>query len=239
MARVLVTRPEPQAARTARRLAETGFEAVTLPLTEIVGLPVEAAAFSGPVDAVAVTSANALRHLLPAVVTTLTDRRCFAVGERTAKLARDLGFRDVIAGSGDAGALAAEIVRHMGAGAAVAYPCGRVRLSDFEARLAGAGFAVHPVEAYDTVAVDHSSVELAAVVGPEPIDAVLLYSANAADLFERLAWPPETRLLLARAHYFCMSPRVAAALRSVEAAQVHVAAEPTEPALLRLLAQIN
>ncbi len=239
MVRVLVTRPEPQAARTARRLAETGFEALTLPLTRIVGLPVDASALPGTIDAVAVTSANALRHLPPALVATLADKRCFAVGERTARLARDLGFRDVIAGPGDAGALAAEIVRRMDTKAAIAYPCGRVRLAGFEARLAGAGFAVHPIETYDTVPIDHPSAALAAVVGAEPIDAVLLYSADAAGLFAKLAWPPERRLLLARAHYLCMSARVAAALKEVEAAYVDVAAEPTEQALLGLLAQID
>lgn len=239
MVRVLVTRPRPQAGRTARRLAGTGFEAVMLPLTEIVGLPVEASALPGAIDAVAVTSANALRHLPPALVATLADRRCFAVGERTARLAREIGFRDVVVGPGDAGALAAEILRQMETGAVIAYPCGRVRLADFEVRLAGAGFFMHPVEAYDTVAVEYASAVLAAVVGTEPIGAVLLYSANAAGLFEKLAWPPEIRLLLARAHYFCLSPRVAAALAGVEAAHVHVAAEPTEPGLLRLLAQID
>lgn len=239
MARVLVTRPEPQAGRTARRLVELGFEAVALPLTGIVGLPVEASMLPDTIDAVAVTSVNALRHMPPALAAALLDKRCFAVGERTAARARELGFRDVVAGPGDAAALAAEIVRQVGAGAVVAYPCGRVRMADFETRLTGAGFAVHPIEVYDTVAVDRSSAELAAVVGTEPIDAVLLYSANAAGLYAKLAWPLETGLLLAGAHFLCMSPRVAAALTGVEGAQIHVATEPTEPALLRLLDEIN
>lgn len=239
MVRVLVTRPEPQARRTARRLAELGFEAVILPLTQIVGLPAEASALPGKIDAVAVTSANALRHLPRELAASLADKRCFAVGERTAERARELGFRDVVAGPGDAGALAAELARRMGTGAAIAYPCGRVRMADFEARLGGAGFAVHPIEVYDTVAVDRSSAELAAVLGKEPIDAVLLYSANAAGLYAKLAWPPETGAVLSRAHFFCMSPRVAVALTGVEGAHIHVAAEPTEPALLRLLAEIN
>ncbi|MGB5801993.1 MAG: hypothetical protein WBG88_17980, partial [Mesorhizobium sp.] len=38
--RVLVTRPEPGAAGTAKRLAALGFEPVLLPLTQTVALPV-------------------------------------------------------------------------------------------------------------------------------------------------------------------------------------------------------
>src|SRR5688572_14398609 len=81
LAKVLVTRPQPGAARTARRLAELGHRPVELPLTRTVALPVEAASFDRPVDAVAVTSANALRHAPPELVARLADRPCFAVGE--------------------------------------------------------------------------------------------------------------------------------------------------------------
>ncbi|TJX45058.1 MAG: uroporphyrinogen-III synthase, partial [Mesorhizobium sp.] len=38
MLRVLVTRPEPGASRTARKLEEMGFEPLLLPLTETVAL---------------------------------------------------------------------------------------------------------------------------------------------------------------------------------------------------------
>ncbi|TIX52492.1 MAG: uroporphyrinogen-III synthase, partial [Mesorhizobium sp.] len=42
MVRVLVTRPEPGASRTAQRLLDQGFQPILLPLTETVALPVDA-----------------------------------------------------------------------------------------------------------------------------------------------------------------------------------------------------
>ena len=59
MARVLVTRPQPSASRTAGLLEARGFQPILLPLTETVALTVEANA--GNAIAVAVTSANAVR----------------------------------------------------------------------------------------------------------------------------------------------------------------------------------
>ena len=60
--RILVTRPQPGASRTMRRLQELGFEPLLLPLTETVGLPVDAGAAGDNAVAVAITSANAVRH---------------------------------------------------------------------------------------------------------------------------------------------------------------------------------
>ena len=60
--RVLVTRPEPGASETARRLEELGFVPIKLPLQEIFALPVGTDAIRSKIGAVAVTSANAIRH---------------------------------------------------------------------------------------------------------------------------------------------------------------------------------
>ena len=59
--RVLVTRPQPGADRTAARLQEAGFEPIVLPLSEIVAVaPALPASLPG---AVAISSANAVRLL--------------------------------------------------------------------------------------------------------------------------------------------------------------------------------
>ncbi|TIT17702.1 MAG: uroporphyrinogen-III synthase, partial [Mesorhizobium sp.] len=59
MLRVLVTRPEPGASRTARRLADAGFQPILLPLTETVALAVDAGAVADA--AAAITSFGAWR----------------------------------------------------------------------------------------------------------------------------------------------------------------------------------
>src|SRR5262245_13671221 len=96
--RVLVTRPEPGASRTARRLAEQGFEPVVLPLTEIRPLPADHFPDSANIDAVAATSANAIRHAPRRLISTLTGKPVFAVGGGTARATRNAGFATVFEG---------------------------------------------------------------------------------------------------------------------------------------------
>ena len=238
MAKVLVTRPQPGAARTARRLAELGHRPVELPLTRTVALPVEAALLFSTVDAVAVTSANALRYSPAPLLASFADRPCFAVGERTAAEARERGFRNVTAAKGDAQSLAGLISARLRLGATVAYLTGKVRLSDFEVQTSAAGIGLVVAETYDTQDIDYRPQQLAEIVGAEPIDAVLLYSANAANCFSRLRWLEGFDGWMARAAYLCMSSRVADRLENPVKARILVAAEPSEAALLGLLEHV-
>src|SRR5262245_13133093 len=100
--RVLVTRPEPGASRTARRLAEQGFEPVVLPLTEIRALPSDHFPDAANVDAVAVTSANAIRHAPRPLISTLAGKPVFAIGGETARAVKNAGFATVFEGRGNA-----------------------------------------------------------------------------------------------------------------------------------------
>lgn len=233
MRRVLVTRPEPGADRTARRLARLGLQPVVLPLTETVALP----AFVDPAsvfDAVALTSAEAIRHASPALLERLSGLSCFAVGARTAKAARSAGFAVVREGPGDAQGLA-NLVRDAVPAGRVAYLCGRVRMPDFEEKLRTAGLHVSPVETYDTLRIERGGKDVAAMAASGPIDVVLLYSATAAEGLARLQSNGEGAELFARSDYFCLSHRVAAALAGVAPQNIRIAASPTEDALLALL----
>ncbi|MEQ1952773.1 uroporphyrinogen-III synthase [Mesorhizobium sp. CN2-181] len=235
---MLVTRPQPGAARTARRLAELGHRPVELPLTKTVALPVDETSLGPAADAVAVTSANALRHAPASLLARLADRPCFAVGERTAAEARERGFRKVTAAAGDAASLAGLIEERVRSGATVAYLTGKVRLGDFEVRAVDAGMNFVVAETYDTQDIDYPPQRLAEIFGAEPIDAVLLYSANAAGCFSRLRRPEGFEDLMARAAYLCMSSRVADRLAKQTKARILVAPEPSEAALLGLLEHV-
>jgi len=220
--RVLVTRPQPGAGRTARRLAERGHEAVVMPLQEIRGLP--AALPAGGFAAVAVTSANALRHAPAALVAGLAGLPVYAVGAETARAAIDAGFAEVAAGPGNAAGLAAQLARILRPGCAIAYPCGRIRKPALEAALAAAGFAVTAIETYETV-------DLPPRGGQPDVDAVLLHAAGAA---RRLAaaFPPPA---LSGCRFLCLSADVAAALPSAWRERAVIAVRPDEPALLATL----
>lgn len=100
MKRLLVLRPEPGASATVAKARERGLDAVAVPLFEIE--PVEwnapeAASFDG----LLLTSANAVRCGGAERLEALRGLKAYAVGDATAKLARQAGFD--IAATGDAG----------------------------------------------------------------------------------------------------------------------------------------
>ncbi|MER8424004.1 uroporphyrinogen-III synthase [Mesorhizobium sp. M1403] len=234
MLRVLVTRPEPGASRTARRLADAGFQPILLPLTETVALAVDAGAVADGAAAVAVTSANALRHAPKEVIAALAGLPCHTVGRKTAEAARAAGFLSVSEGPGNAEALADGFAGGY-AGQTIVYLCGRVRFPVFEERLQAAGFQVRAVETYDTVVLDYSDEAVLARLSAQPVEAVLLYSAKAATAMQALAGRPALRGLFQETRFFVLSRRIVAVLGDVAGERIRIAPEPSEDALLGLL----
>lgn len=235
MVRVLVTRPEPGASRTARRLDADGFQPILLPLTETAALPVEAA-IGGDAAAVTVTSANAVRHAPRALIVALARLPCHAVGKRTAEACRAAGFLAVMEGPGDAEALADAIAGGL-AGKAIVYLCGRVRFPVFEHRLSTAGVHVQAIETYDTTAIDYDDADVVARLSGRPVEAALLYSAKASLALVGLMARPTLRHLFEKAEFLALSTRVAQPLEGVAGNRVRIAAKPEEDALLALLSQ--
>jgi uroporphyrinogen-III synthase len=232
--RVLVTRPEPAAVTTAHRLAALGFESVLLPLTQTRPLPVAVEGLLRSIAAVAITSANGVRHAPVELVGALAHLPCHAVGPKTAQAARKAGFMSVQEGPGDAGRLAAAMAAEF-AGRPIVYLCGKVRFAGFEQSLAAAGVGVFPIETYDTIAVEYGDDAVAARFGDRPVDAVLLYSAKAAGIVRELAHRPALAHLFRDATFLCLSQRVANAFPAVGGERIRVSPEPNEEALLSLL----
>ncbi|MGC4024926.1 MAG: uroporphyrinogen-III synthase [Mesorhizobium sp.] len=232
MKRVLVTRPEPGASATANRLRAMGFESVVLPLSRIVALPV--VDDLPDCEAIAVTSVNALRHAPREFIEKLSGKPCFAVGERTGDAARVAGFANVVQTAGDAESLAKVIIAANVKGV-IAYLAGRVRLLDFETALEKAGVRVIPIEVYDTEPVEPTAPEIEALRTGRPIDAVLVYSAKAAEALRKLAERPEMAETFSKTVHCCLSERIAARFEGVEPAKIRIADHPDEDALFALL----
>ena len=157
-----------------------GFQPILLPLTETVALPVDADAAATDAAAVAVTSANAVRHAPKELIAALAALPCHAVGNRTAEAARAAGFSVGQRRSGRCrGAGRCDRRRPVPARRS-SISRGRVRFPAFEERLTAAGVEVRAIETYDTIALDYSDDEILARLSDRPVDAVLLYSAKAA-----------------------------------------------------------
>jgi uroporphyrinogen-III synthase len=232
---VLVTRPEPGAARTAARLDRAGFEPVVVPLSETVALAPRLP--DGSFEAVAVSSANAVRHASAELIARLATWPVFAVGEETAAIARDTGFRDVRSSAGSGTELARDIAAATGRHARIAYLCGRVRLGTLEAELAGYGIGVVPIETYDTHARAAAAAELAAVESG-PIFAALVYSATAAEALAGLAGP-RSGTVFSHTAFIAISKRVAEKLLDIAPGKVFAAMTPDEDAMFDVLLRLG
>ncbi len=204
--RVLVTRPEPAASRTAARLRELGHEVIVAPL--LIPRAVDWTVPPGDWQAVAFTSASA-PALAGSGLAALAQLTAYAVGEATAGAARAAGFGDVRAARGDASAVFARAAAD-----------GVARLL----HLAGAdrSTAVVPPQLQVGVATVYAA-DLAVALPEAAVDLVLLYSARTATHFAALSHGRAVELAV-------LSPAVAAAA-GLGWYAVRVAAEPTEDAL--------
>ncbi|MBL8510542.1 MAG: uroporphyrinogen-III synthase, partial [Betaproteobacteria bacterium] len=84
--RLLLTRPQDQAAEMATRLAALGIETITLPVLEIIGVAPDLSECEWvKADAFIFVSANAVRYGLPYIPSGCRQKTpCFAIGRATA-----------------------------------------------------------------------------------------------------------------------------------------------------------
>lgn len=231
--RVLVTRPEADAAPLARRLAGMGIDAVIAPLmtVEATGAAVDLAG----VQALLLTSANGPRALAPRAEVP-RDLPVLAVGDATAAAAREAGFASVESADGDVDDLARLAAGRLDpAAGALLHVAGSVRAGDLAAMLHEAGFAVRRTVLYEAVAAERLPDAARDVLQAGNLDGVLLYSPRSARLFEDLAAAAGLDGALARLDAFCLSANVEAALRGPWRSR-HVAPDPAQDSLLAALA---
>jgi uroporphyrinogen-III synthase len=211
--KLIVTRPEPDAGRTAAALEAHGHEAVRAPLMNIEFIEDGDIAALG-YQAILVTSANGIR----ALVRQAGHDRYFgvpvhAVGETSAAEARGLGFWTVHAAAGDLASLAGQAATALRPeDGPLLYVTGDKIAGDLAGMLGAKGFDVRRHVLYRAVAADALPRGVPAGIESGGIDGVVLMSPRTAEIWRRLApsglFDGRTRPFWC----FCLSPAVAAAL---------------------------
>jgi uroporphyrinogen-III synthase len=234
---VLVTRPESDNASTAAALRAKGFEVLLSPV-----LRFEPVAFDIDLDAhyraVIVTSANALRALAghPAREA-LLKLPAFAVGEHTADVARQTGFRDVTAAGGDAASLRDLLTKGVRTKktAALLYLAGADLSRDLAGELGERGFDIVTATSYRMAPVANLTQDVCEAFAAHRIAAVLHYSRRSARAFLDAARTGGVEISALAVPQCCLSDAVATVLREAGTPHVAVAATPDENALLDVL----
>ena len=232
--RILVTRPAADAARTAAALRVRGHEAIVAPLLTIEYFP-DAALGDRPWSAILVTSANAARAIA-------AHRRrdellrvaVLAVGRQSAQQLRAEGFADVSSAEGDVDDLAALVAARLKPPARLLYLAGEERAGDLAGVLRAKNFHVDTVVVYRTVVAQTLPEEAAAALAAG-IHGVLHYSRRSAEAFVSAARKAGVlEAALGKPVHFCLSAKVAEPLQEAGAADVRIAAQPDEAALMSL-----
>jgi uroporphyrinogen-III synthase len=224
---LLLTRPEPDAAKTAARLVDLGHRVLSLPVTEIVatGTPIP----EGDATAILATSANALRALHPRDLDRLAASPLHCVGGKTASIARELGFRNVKTAGGSGEKLLAELLSTYAPPASFLYLTGTPRKPGLEKGLSEAGYRVRAVELYEARRI--AKWPPVSSAGLNDIHLALHFSRASVEALLELAERSDTLPVVLALRHLCLSEDVAAPLRAAGADRIRSAEAATETAL--------
>jgi uroporphyrinogen-III synthase len=232
--RVLLTRPQADAERTAAALRARGHDVVIAPLLELELLS-EAELGAGPWAALLVTSGNAVRAIADHKRRDeLRGSQVFTVGERTADAMRACGFARVTSAAGNVNDLAALIAARLQPPARLLYLAGEERSGDLAGLLRAKNFAVDTVLVYRALAAADLPRAAAAALAAG-LDGIFHFSRRSAEAYLDAA--RHSGLLqqaVARPVHYCLSDRIAEPLRQAGAANIRIAARPDEAALIEL-----
>jgi uroporphyrinogen-III synthase len=233
--RLLVTRPQPDADRTAAALRARGHDVAIAPLLRIEALP-DLDLGVGSWSALVLTSANALLAVdAHARRDELLGLPVLVAGRRTAAAARAAGFSDVTLAGGTAAELGAQLTKRFMSSGPLLYLAGEDRSHDLTAELAPHGVAVCTVVAYRAVKVAAFPAAIVDDHAAATLDGVLHFSRRTAEAYLDCVRCAGLLAPALRLSHYCMSAQVAAPLTAAGAIGVRVAARPQEAALIDLI----
>ncbi len=231
---VLITRPEPGAAETARRVAALGWQPVLAPALVLASIPAELPS----AQALLLTSQAAARAIPASPLPVL------AVGEATAAAARAQGFAQVTAAEGDAEALAALAARQLDpAGGPLLLAVGEGYGEELDTALIASGFTVLRRSVYRAAPAAALPLAAARALSKGDIGAALFFSPRSAECAMALLRQAGLAATAAGMEAFAVSPRVAALLQAAAEDAVHplswravrTAGHPDQESMLELL----
>jgi len=201
--RVLLTRPREDSEPLAAALRERGVGALIEPLLIVELLP------GSPLDldqvqALLATSANGVRAF--AAREAGRGLPVYAVGDATARIARETGFGSVESASGDVDSLADLIRRRLDpADGALLHVAGTAVAGDLASSVEAAGFRYRRVVLYRARKAGRLSPEAVRAIRDRNVDGVILFSPRTAATFVALVAEAQSIEACRNLTAFCLS----------------------------------
>lgn len=228
--KVLVTRAEPGAARTAAALKERGLIPVIAPMLTIRPSRQIELDLSG-VQALAFTSANGVRAW--AGVREERHLPALCVGDATAAAAREAGFADTLSAGGDVGDLIQLIRKRLDKAAGrIVHVRGSHVAGDLAGNLRAAGFEAEEAAAYEAVSAETLPEVAREALERKQLSLVLFHSSRAAAAFTALVDYADLTDRLSHLIAVAISDQAAGSLIRSDWLAVKIAETPDEAALL-------
>ena len=230
--RLLVTRPDPDGARTAEALRARGRDVLLAPVLRMQPVKVEIP--DRPYARIVITSANAARAIAAhPLCAKLLPLPVFAVGKHSADAARAAGFRDVRSADGDSRDLLRLLEQEVSnfSGPQL-YLAGEDRTSDIASLI-----NVVTVVVYRMIALDRLGEAAENALRAGQIECVLHFSVRSAQAYLACSARADLSAHALAPVQFCLSAQIAAPLAAAGASMVRIAPEPTEAALITIVAE--
>jgi uroporphyrinogen-III synthase len=229
--RLLVTRPDPDGARTAEALRAHGHDVLLAPVLRMQ--PVKAEIPDRPYARIVITSANAARAITAhPLCAKLLPLPVFAVGSHSADAARAAGFRDVRSADGDSRNLLRLLEQASNFSGPQLYLAGEDRTADIASLI-----NIVTVVVYRMIALDRLGEAADNALRAGQIEGVLHFSVRSAQAYLGCSANADLSAHALAPVQFCLSAQIAAPLAAAGASMVRIAPEPNEAALITIVTE--
>ncbi len=235
---VVITRTRPDADALASRVEAMGYTPLLEPMLAVRATHAPTPHDPMCVEGLVVTSAQAIRHLNTLVrEVAFRHKPLYAVGPKTAQMARVRGWTNVHDGGGDVRALGTFLKSRpeIGPASRLLHICGRDIARDTRGILADVPGQVLDWVVYETDAAEGLSDDFFRALHTGNIKAVLFHSAKAAEVFAQNVRAYDDDGSLNQIKLLCLSPAVVESLATLHSGGTYTAERPDEDALLALL----
>ena len=234
---VLNTRPLEDAAELNERLLQLGMTVVSEPLLQISFFD-ELAPELKKFKALILTSRNGARAFRR--VSAQRDIPVFAVGDSTARFAKEAGFKQVLSADGNVEALAALVARTIEPlSGPLLHVAGSVTAGDLSGELQRLGYKIVREVMYESRISEELSTRTTQMIRNGAVDCIALFSPRTARTFAKLAEYSGILDCCGDMFVVCLSPAVALPVNGIPWRQVLIANEPKSEALMQLFGKLE
>ena len=232
MKTLLVTRPIDTARDFAEEVMKDGFSAIIEPLLEIETTETDIPDLS-KYTALIFTSPRAIRIF--SQLSNTRTHQIFTVGDQTASIAYEHGFKHVSSANGNIGNLVSLIKKEHLPSRPLLYIKGRNTAGDLSIPLKKSGFIIDPVLVYNARMTAKFSPSTLDLLKEQKIDFVSLFSVRTAKNFATLVRKYGLEDHCTSMVAVCLSAHIAEEIKDFSFAKIVTTQHPSRAAILELL----